>query len=469
MGNFIIVLFLLGCLLDTFAGLIWWSGLLQQKEYRLDRLVAHIRSLTGRQILLHVLPSLTIFRLKTFKRPKRTLRVGILLLGSVVVLFLLVFSLAYWVVAVPAIATIRLIVLAIGVYIFAPVVLLLFTALTGGLVSLVTTYYLFLVRQRIKKQQPFIIGITGSYGKTTTKQLLSHVLQQRGKVCTTPGSINTALGVARYVYKHLGCSKILVLEYAAYRVGEIARLASVAPPDMAILTGLGKQHLELFGSKQLIAEAKAELLASLPQGAAVFCANQSAMQIVAAAKNICALEIVETWRNSSPKLQSKIVGDHYQDSIKAVIAAAQYLKLSDKQIVARLESFVPGDKWIQRKTAKSGATILDDFGTSNPDGFSAALRLLAQQSESRKILITTGIVDLGRESVAIHSQLAQQAAVVVGEVWYLGEAGKTVFQQVFSDKLVSTQADVRKKIQLLDKNTVLLLEGRMPQWLTEHL
>lgn len=469
MLNAVLVLYFLGWLVDIFAGLIWWAALLQQKEYRWDRLHAHLNSLSGRQVLFHLLPSLGLIRPMTFKRPVKTMRVKMLLVSTLLVITLITYSLIPWIIAVPALQIARLFVLPVLLYLCAPALLLFFTIVMNGAVWLITTYNLYRVGGMIRARNIRIIGITGSFGKTTTKQLLAHVLQQRGRVCTTPGSVNTALGIARYLISNLGNADTLVLEYAAYCPGEIARLAAVLPPDVAILTGLGKQHIELFGSQKNIAQAKAELLEALPDNAKVYCANESALKIVSAAKNNKALQVEKTWLAADPKIKTAIVGDHFVNTLKVVAAVAQDLGFTPRQIGVSLESFVPTEKWIQRRTAKSGVQIIDDAGTSNPDGFLAALRLFSQEKAARKILITAGIVDLGSESKKIHGELASEATLYVSEVWYLGAVGRSAFAKNFAGEFIVDEAVMRERLQGLDANTALLIEGRIPFWLEKLL
>ncbi|MDA1079401.1 MAG: Mur ligase family protein [bacterium] len=459
----------LGWMIGFLAAVVWWVGLLQQKEYRLDRVKAHFHSLTGRQILLHILPSVGLLHPKTFKRPVRTLRVKLLFASALLILFLIAYLLLPWVGAVPSLFIARLVLLPVLLYVFAPVVLLSLTTLMNVAVWGITTYYLHRVEKLILARKPFVIGITGSFGKTTTKQLLAHVLAQRGSVCTTPGSVNTALGVSRNLLNNLGRAETLVLEYAAYCPGEIARLAAAIPPDMVILTGLGKQHIELFGSQQNIALAKAELLEALPEGSRVFCANESALAIVSAAKNRATLLVEETWLSTKPKATTTIIGEQFTNTLKVVSVVAKHLGVSQKQITSSLESFVPTEKWIRRRTLRSGAVVIDDSGTSNPDGFSAAVKILAQEKAQRKILLTAGIVDLGKESISIHRMLATQATDCVSEVWYLGEVGREVFATVFAKNLFAGETEISQRLQTLDEKTAILIEGRIPRWLEAAL
>ncbi|OGJ15823.1 MAG: hypothetical protein A2632_02630 [Candidatus Pacebacteria bacterium RIFCSPHIGHO2_01_FULL_46_16] len=486
MSSAIFILYQLVWLLAYFAGLLWWVGLLQQKEYRLDRLLAHLRSLSIRQMILHLLPVLAVTQPTLFKRPVKTFRAMLLLLASWLIGTWFVYTLLPWSKAVPALVVTRSYLVPVLRYMVAPAVVLVLTVLTSGLVWLVTTGYLLGLQRVLSLKKIFIIGITGSFGKTTTKQLLVHMLAQHGAVCTTPGSVNTALGIARYVLKNLGNAETLVLEYAAYQMDEIARLAAVIPPDMAIITGLGAQHLELFGSKQAIAKAKAELLLALPDAAPVFCCSQSAEQVVAMAANKNTLQITATWLHPAAKLlvlpnqylqvrfagtqiTTTIIGNHYGNTVLSVVAVSQQLGLTDKQIVAGLQTFVPTEKWIRRRTTPFGISVIDDGGTSNPDGFLAALNLLAEHPQPRKILLTAGIVDLGSQSRAIHSRLAQAAAVCVSEVWYLGEVGRQAFAEHFPTNLVTDKQLMIKNLHTVDPQTIILLEGRLPAWLAKYL
>jgi len=346
-------------------------------------------------------------------------------------------------------------------------------------VWLVTTWNLGLLRKIVFKYQPTVIGITGSYGKTTTKQLLFHVLSSAGRVFTTPGSVNTPYAIARHFIDNYKGEEIVILEYAAYCEGEIARLTQVIKPDSVILTGLTDQHLALFGTKVKIAQAKAELVESLSDGGIVTLAVPETIEIADNAKNISQVKLRKAWEElenvcslspsgrvgiklNSIEAQTEIIGLQAAPAVSVVILVARDFGITDERIAESLRTFKTTNNWIQRQELLSGATVINDGLSSNPMGFQAAIDLVSHLNPKKAILVTAGIVDLGELSSKIHTDLALEAKQIFDEVWYLGMEGKTEFSSVFGGGLISEQQEIEKK--KLSSDTLILVEGKMPIW-----
>jgi len=271
---------------------------------------------------------------------------------------------------------------------------------------------------------------------------------------------------------------------------------------MAIITGLAKQHLGLFGNIEAIIEAKSELVKSLASGSVVIWNGNDK-----GAKRICEkgisedsiskgnLEILEAkidnknsvtmkaHLNKVGKLQfvfagqqvnTNLLGMHYLEIIVMVILVAKKLEVSDKDIVEAISKFVPDDKFIYSYSTKTGSLIIDDGGSSNLNGFVAAINLAAHIKHPKKVLITSGIVDLGNESNSIHTELAKKAFEIFDTVFYVGESGIKQFQSVFKDRLFSAESasDQTRIINFLLNLTyyeMILIEGRIPGWIKKYL
>src|SRR5205085_11408934 len=127
-------------------------------------------------------------------------------------------------------------------------------------------------RRRIAEVQPFIIGITGSYGKSSTKGMLAHLLQFHAPTLAASGSINTLMGVTRHIREELVPGhRFMVVEMGAYAVGSISRLCALTPPAAGLVTAVGDMHLERFGSTEAIFQAKSELARAIPEGGVLVC------------------------------------------------------------------------------------------------------------------------------------------------------------------------------------------------------
>lgn len=477
-----------------------WTSIIQQKEYRLDRLVLFLKSPDGLQELRRLLPSKTDFTKVGFKRPKITGR------SVAVVIFFIFLTFLFGAVYVSLSTKILLmnylsplwmvpllVLFGLLIYLICIPQLLLVSVIPTALIATVTTYMVLLKASlKLKKNKPKIIGITGSYGKTTTKLLLAHVLESKYTVFKTPRSFNTKYSVAESILKGYDAQEIAILEYAAYKKGEIKSLASWFQPSLAIVTGLAEQHVGLFGSLDNIISAKAELVQSLPSGSTVICNafNEQTKRIVeVGSKGKQLKKIYLTPEDSHVVLlkvglskgarlhfvwqgefvQTQLIGLHYSEVVKMVIKAALILHLTNDEIIPALENFVPDDRFIYTYTHASDATVLSDGNSSNPKGFSAIIKLARSFVQKRKILITAGIVDLSESTAPIHTALAVEANKVFDVVVFVGENGRDDFKESYKGLFITEQSQLTSLMQTFSADDLLVIEGKVPPWVTEVL
>ncbi len=461
-----------------------WLALVQQKEYRWDRLSIFVRTSSGKKALIQILPDFKNLTLARVKRPVQTMRIVVVALISfglstawVIWLVSINFSffllgLVFWLISIPVVVYISLI----------PTQLIFW---------LISQYYQQQAKNKINQAKPTVIGITGSYGKTTTKVILAQVIQQKFSVFATKRSFNTRYSFPKDIYQRYQGEEIAVLEYAAYRPGEIRYLANLIPPRFSVITGLADQHLALFKSRENIVRAKSELVAAQDFSEPVFVngADQGTIKIAQAGR---AKEIIDYSGKEAPvevseiklnqkgclsfvwneqEIHTKLVGTHYLQAIKAAIAVGQYLGMSQLTIVRGLSQFEPPDYFISSCLTRQGFTVIDDGRTSNPVGFKAAIELTKQLKEKYNWvgLLSSGIVDLGSKSAVIHQQLAKQAKEVFDEVWYMGKPGLNQFDKQFENRLYTRENQIKNRIDQVDKNGILLIEGRIPLSLRKYL
>lgn len=453
--------------------MIRWNALTQEKEYRWDRLRLFLSTPQGMRELGRLLPTRADFTRTGFKRPRLTQRmylsIGLSLVLNLVVLFGLLhlgFSLSLVLVLLSVVQPLS----SIGIALVITYIRRLYTDRILQEVS-----------RRLLKDRPIIIGVTGSYGKTSTKLLLAALLDGSFTVCVTPLSVNTPLGIARYLAKAYRGQEVLLLEYAAYGIGEIARLAQQIPPQIAVITGITAQHAGLFGGVSEIVTAKSELPAALAQdGLVVYpsddaraisvaeAAPESVQRVVVEIKDATKVRLDTQARLNfiwdGEQLRTQLVGTQYLRNALLALAVGRRLGITLEALDQRLSEFTPPEKFMRLYTAENGVRVLDDGDTSNPEGFRAALKLAGQLSAPHRVLVTGGIVDLGALSDPIHSELGALASAVFDEVWYTSAVGQVAFGDSYTGELWTDQLGILKRAASLKAPALICIEGRVPGW-----
>jgi UDP-N-acetylmuramoyl-tripeptide--D-alanyl-D-alanine ligase len=302
-----------------------------------------------------------------------------------------------------------------------------------------------------------VIGITGSYGKTSTKEILASLLGARYRVCKTAASVNTPIGIARTVLRSLRPEhQVFVVEMGAYVPGNIRVLARLARPRIGVLTAIGEQHLERFGSVENIAKTKYELIEALPaDGLAVFNADNAGARTLAArtrhvpvctygldgadgAPDLTAIDsppdvtavdvrtstegtefTVRAAGHGEARFTSPLLGRHNVSNVLAATAVALELGLSLAEIATAARHLAPVEHRLQLIHGQGGVTVIDDAYNSNPAGARAALAVLAE-FPGRKVLVTPGMVELGELEAERHAAFGREAAAVCDYVILIG-------------------------------------------------
>ncbi len=339
---------------------------------------------------------------------------------------------------------------------------------------------------RTAHPQLTVIAVTGSVGKTTTKELLSHILADR-KPLVPPDHVNTEMGVSIWIRKTLSSlptdsTATMVVEMGAYRMGEIALLCSIVQPTIGIITRIAQQHLALFGSQEAIAQAKGELFASLPETGRAFVNADSPMlkeltsrcrcpvTTVAtdARADIVGLDIEETSRGlkftaDGTAFETGLHGTHNVTNILLAIGVAKHVGLPLPAVVKRLQTFSPPKRTFQVRHER-GVTVLDDSYNCSTASMAAAVEWAKQQPAKRKILVTSGIIELGEAEEKLHREIAAQAQVVFEHAYVLDSKFLPYFQDGgFGDRASALPANLER----LKPDDLLVCVGRMPQSVIE--
>jgi UDP-N-acetylmuramoyl-tripeptide--D-alanyl-D-alanine ligase len=333
-----------------------------------------------------------------------------------------------------------------------------------------------------------IIGITGSYGKTSVKEFLYQILKTEHRVLKTPESYNTPYGIAKVVDLELDDSyEYFVCEMGAYKIGEIKEICDMVHPKYGVLTGINEQHLETFGSLENTTKGKFELIESLPE---------DGFGIV----NIDNPHIKNNYQRYQRKLitygfvdekftiknikhdshgsdfslvldgkehhtHTKLLGKPNIQNILAAATMSYLLGLKPQSIITAVAELKPVPHRLEIKKYEQ-MIIIDDAYNSNVNGFKEAVALL-KDFKQPKILVTPGIVDLGDQTFSIHKKLGE----LLEEMDYIFLVGKSErthgLKEGIKDKNkiveVETLKAVWEKINNLKlDHPVILLENDLP-------
>ena len=291
--------------------------------------------------------------------------------------------------------------------------------------KLVQHYWLQRAQQILARHSGLIkIGITGSYGKTSVKNILAAILSTQYRVVASPSSFNTPMGFARTVNQFLQPdTQILIMEMGARRPGEIREMCRLLKPDHGIITSIGACHLATFGNLATVAQTKAELFASLsPNGLAVTDGDNPWCQKLKHPR----LVLVKS--AEQPTYQTALLGAHQQKNIQMAVVLARALGIKDAVIKKVVAGLTPTPHRLERIVSPNGIIILDDSYNANPDSASAALTVLGSYA-TRKVVQTPGFVEQGSYSAQAHAQLCAQIRRIADAVIVVGALNRAHFEQ----------------------------------------
>lgn len=293
---------------------------------------------------------------------------------------------------------------------------------------------------RLREVNPTVIGITGSFGKTSVKHILGHVLQLNTSALFTPGSVNTVMGITRIINERLDeGTKFFIVEMGAYGKGSIERLCNFTPPDHGILTSIGAAHYERFKDLETVAQAKFELATAVKKRAGKVVIDEKILERAHARERIDAdrdtfvivgesekadvrlISIEQTAKGLDVLLQqdgetielfAPLFGIHHGRNMALSFALARTIGIETSRIVSALRSTPQIQHRLEVKRQPSGVIYLDDAYNANESGFSNALDLMQvlREGESRRILVTPGVAELGLKHDSAHLELGRKAA-----------------------------------------------------------
>jgi len=532
---------------------MFWIYLWQVKEYRKDRMLVHLTLSTSRNLLfgkrniwLVVLLILTLLpfalalntssflmlglysffairtlqqlQAKSLKLPRFTMRT--LLIVTSAILFYLGLS---------VLVAIQLNKFILAWFLIADILTPLFVSLFVLITFPISAWSKNRIIVKATKKlrglkNLLVIGITGSYGKSSVKEVLAAILQEKFSVVKTPQNINTDIGIARVILQNITKKhNVFIAEMGAYRKGEIKKSAGMARPQIGIITGINPQHISLFGSLQNIQEAKYELIEALPsKGLAIFNGdNENVRSLFRQCKNpkriystdpfmekdsqkITVKYIENTSRGLNLSifeknkgdilLKTKLLGKHNAINILGAVTIARELDVSYRDIKKGLLKMNASPHTLQIRKGIKSSIVIDDAYAANEDGVMAALEVLNNMKEgpisiktstslagdgksgrarrSKKICIMQPLIELGDSSERVHKKIASRVAEVCD---YLIMTGRDYFSIMFKEALDNgmnkenvfclpkPQEALRKAQEIIEEGDVILIENRIPE------
>ncbi len=345
-----------------------------------------------------------------------------------------------------------------------------------------------------------VIGITGSYGKTSIKEFTAHIVSKKFKVLKTPQNTNTDIGIAEFILKtDFANIDVFVVEMGAYKEGEIKKICDIVHPKIGILSAINEQHLALFGSIEQIQKTKYELLRAIPKDGLVVtnADNKYCMEYLheldckkirtfgtdaenkpdCLIKNITVtkqgIECDGAYKEVEAHLTAPVIGAHQAGNIAAAIIAAVHLKMTKDEIVNAVSTLKNESETALKEYVYGNCTIIDDSYNSNPDGFSAALAILnGFPSRFKRIVVTRGMAELGEKSEELHKKIGEEIAFCADILIVTNPNAVEFFKEAISglqgkykleiEPIFDEQKLLERVRSLKNTESIILLESRLP-------
>lgn len=307
----------------------------------------------------------------------------------------------------------------------------------------------------LRKVNPAVVGITGSNGKTTTKDMVSAVLSKRFNVYKTQANFNNEIGVPYTILGMKPSTEILVLEMGMDRPGQLHHLSELTHPDVAVITMIGEAHIEFLGSREHIADAKMEITDFLREdGEFIYNGDEPLLKTRAAkikqvkstfgfanTDTVYATEFQSYKHHSTFKINDSeqefsipMIGKHNVSNALAAISVGRHFGESDQEIASSLSNFVPTANRMEWEKGKLGEDLMSDVYNSNPTAVKAVVTSFAQvpvNAKGRRIVVLGDMLELGKRSRQLHESLAAYLdPKIITEVYLYGPQMKYLYLQL---------------------------------------
>jgi len=357
-----------------------------------------------------------------------------------------------------------------------------------------------------KNPNLIVIGITGSYGKTSTKNVLYTMLSKDFNVLMTPESFNTKMGLTRTIREHLKPThQILIAEMGAKEVGDIRELCEFVHPTYGVITSIGPAHLDTFKSFENIVSTKGELFKYLKENGTAFInvddenirgialrddvsvirysVNEASelspdyfIEATTVGSSGSSFTLVQKKTGKKIRLSTKLLGKHNLANVLAGLSIALSLGVSFDRLGAMTADLKPVEHRLSTRRVNDQYTVLDDAFNSNPIGSKMALEVLKNFEGNKKIIMTPGMIELGDQAYALNKRFGEAIAVTCDFVILVGKKQTEPIRDGLAEKLYPSNKiyiaanlndGFRKINEIVAVGDVVLIENDLPDTFNE--
>ena len=376
----------------------------------------------------------------------------------------------------------------------SPLLCLFCRFVTAPLDKAITKWYINDAKKILKAHKDLIvIGITGSYGKTSTKFILNRILSEKYNVLATPHSFNTPMGVVRTVREQLKPqTEIFICEMGAKNIGDIKEICDIVHPKYGIITSVGEQHLDTFKTVDNVFKTKFELADEVFKNSGSMFVNGDSKELISRIdKTLYSVYGTDSFDfkatdisygkngsdftlnlgDSEVRLSTRLLGLHNILNIAGAAALSYKLGVTPENIRFAVSSLKPTEHRLEIKQSVAGSTLIDDAYNANPEGSIEALHVLSRFDNMKKVVITPGLIELGTREHDCNFALGLEAAKICDIIIFVGinrsaPLKEGAVSQHFPEDKLFVAASFKEAMEIYsgfaDKNTVVLLENDLP-------
>lgn len=330
-----------------------------------------------------------------------------------------------------------------------------------------------------EKVNPTIIGITGSNGKTTTKDITHHILSQFYHSHKSPGNLNNHYGVPITLLSMPKNTEVCIVEMGMSNLGEIDKLSKLVKPDFAVITNIGDSHLAQLKSRENIAKAKSEIKNGMSnKGILIYDGDEYLLRNtygipIGLRKGESRLEIVEKNQNSvrfefrGNHYSIPLIGEHNVKNTAFAIEIATRMNINPLDIKSRLESLIISNMRMEQISGTKDSTLINDAYNASPTSMKASIHTINDLNNyHKKILVLGDMLELGIDEERLHREVAHHIGPSISYVITVGEKARWIAEEIHKIQLtvkideVATPKEAAEKLyNVIDKDTIVLVKA----------